>query len=144
MEYVGYAVYAIAALFALSWVAGLRSYTLRGTPPTILGINQAMLFFVSLALVPALSLSPFHLLWMIPVSWLAGLLSLAFPFSLLSIFGGVFYRLACLGLDHDLARANKRRMDAIESLMIKEQLTPEQAIDRLEASGEWDGIGGKE
>lgn len=138
MTYVGYAVYGAAAIFAFAWIAGVRHYTWRGTPPTIIGINQTMLYVVSLALVPILSISPFHLLWMLPTSWLIGLLSLAFPFSLISIFGIMFYRVVCIGLDHELAHENKLRMDALRSLMVREKLTPEQALQKLKSSGEWD------
>ena len=44
---------------------------------------HALLVAVSVAIIPALSLSPFHLLWMVPISFLLGLASVIFPLNLL-------------------------------------------------------------
>jgi len=54
-----------------------------------------LLMVISLILIPILSLSSFHLLWMFPASFLLGLLSLVPPFRLLwplaSFYGSLWY-----------------------------------------------------
>lgn len=56
---------------------------------------HAFLLAVSVAVIPTLSLSPLHLLWMIPASFLLGLGSAIFPLNLLwlpaSLYGTLWY-----------------------------------------------------
>jgi hypothetical protein len=85
VKYLGYATYAVGAFIAITWIIGIRTYTLQGRPPMKQTINQTMLFVVSLVLIPVLSWSPLHLLWMFPASFILGLLSIVFPFSLLRL-----------------------------------------------------------
>lgn len=98
MEFLGYVIYAIGLLLAISWLFGIRMHIAEGKGVAMQTVNTTLLFFTSLALIPALNLSPLHLLWMYPVSLVIGMLSLAFPFSLLSVFGNVLARIACIGL----------------------------------------------
>jgi hypothetical protein len=92
-------VWVVGVIIALSRVCGVRAYVRRGIGVTKQSVNQGMLFVVSLASVALLPISSFHLLWMFPVSFVLGALSLLFPFSLLSIPGRVFGRLCTTGLD---------------------------------------------
>jgi len=57
-----------------------------------------MMFALSLFIVPIFGFSPFHLLWMFPVSFVLGMLSFVFPFSLLSVLGRTFGTICCIGL----------------------------------------------
>ncbi|MEO8682651.1 MAG: tetratricopeptide repeat protein, partial [Vicinamibacterales bacterium] len=56
---------------------------------------HALLLALSVAVIPALSLSPLHLLWMVPTSFLLGLASVIFPLRLLwipaSLYGALWY-----------------------------------------------------
>lgn len=56
---------------------------------------HALLLAVSVIVIPLLSLSPFHLLWMIPASFVLGLASVMFPLNLLwlpaSLYGSLWY-----------------------------------------------------
>jgi tetratricopeptide (TPR) repeat protein len=56
---------------------------------------HAFLLAVSVIIIPVLSLSPFHLLWMLPASFLLGLASVMFPLNLLwlpaSLYGSLWY-----------------------------------------------------
>ncbi len=56
---------------------------------------HAFLLAVSVVVIPALSLSPLHLLWMVPTSFLLGLASVIFPLNLLwipaSLYGALWY-----------------------------------------------------
>lgn len=98
MRLVAYLVYVVGVVLAVSWFIGIRLYVKHGQGVTKQTVNITMLFFVSLVLVPALSLSPFHLLWMFPASWILGVCSPVFPLSLISGPGYVLFRLACLGM----------------------------------------------
>lgn len=137
MEIFGYVVYAIGSFMAVTWFIGIRSYTARGVGVVKQTVNTAMLFIVSLVVVPALSLSPLHLLWMFPASFIFGALSLVFPLSLLSIPGQVIFHVACIGLDHAEVQNNHERMKKLQSIMIKENLSAEQAKALLVERGEW-------
>jgi tetratricopeptide (TPR) repeat protein len=59
---------------------------------------HAFLLAVSVAAVPALSLSPLHLIWMVPGSFLVGLASVIFPFSLLRIPASLYCTLWYVGI----------------------------------------------
>jgi len=56
---------------------------------------HALLVAISLIIIPVLSLSPFHLLWMLPASFILGLASVISPFKLLwlpaSLYGSLWY-----------------------------------------------------
>lgn len=56
---------------------------------------HAMLAAIAVIIIPVLSLSSFHLLWMLPASFILGLASLIFPLNLLwipaSVYGSLWY-----------------------------------------------------
>ncbi len=56
---------------------------------------HALLLALSVIVIPLLSLSPFHLLWMIPASFVLGIASVMFPLNLLwfpaSLYGSLWY-----------------------------------------------------
>lgn len=56
---------------------------------------HALLAAVSVIIIPVLSLSPVHLLWMLPASFVLGLASMIFPLNLLwlpaSLYGSLWY-----------------------------------------------------
>jgi hypothetical protein len=103
-------VWGVGVIIALNWVWGVRTYVRRGIGVTKQSVNQGMLFVVSLASVAVLPISSFHLFWMFPVGFVLGALSLAFPFSLLSIPGRVFGRLCTIGLDPDEVAENTAKV----------------------------------
>ena len=84
---------------------------------------HALLLAVSVIIVPALSLSPLHLLWMVPASFFLGLASVIFPLNLLwipaSLYGSLWYigiRNPALALyrNGDYAKAIDAFREAIE------------------------------
>lgn len=107
MEIAGYIVYGIGIVLAVTWMIGIRTYTKSGQGVTMSTVNTTMLFIVSLVVVPILKLSPLHLLWMYPASFILGMLSLAFPFSLLSIPGNIVSFIACAGLNQEEIQKNE-------------------------------------
>jgi hypothetical protein len=60
-----------------------------------------MLSFISIIAVPLIGLSPFHLVWMIPISCLLGYYSYIFPLSLFNIPGALYARFVCLGIPYN-------------------------------------------
>lgn len=137
MKIVGYVIFGFGLLFALSFLAGIRNNTRRGLGVQRGTVNTTMLFVVSLALVPILKLSPLHLLWMFPVSFILGTLSLAFPFSLLSIPGSLIFGIACLGLNRFEVDQNRARYEKLLELMRSDNISVEQAKEKLKATGQW-------
>lgn len=57
--------------------------------------THAFLLAVSVIIIPALGLSPFHLLWMMPAAFVLGIASITFPLKLLwlpaSLYGSLWY-----------------------------------------------------
>jgi len=107
--YLGWLTWLVGLIVAVGWVYGIRNYTRRGVGVTQQTVNTTMLFFVSLIVTLSLRISPYHLLWLFPLSWVMGTLSLVFPFSLLSIPGALFRGMSCIGLDWALAGGNIER-----------------------------------
>lgn len=95
MHIIANIIWLAGVLYALVWGVNIRhkAKTERGTEK-IFEVH-ALLLTVSVILIPVLSLSPFHLLWMFPASFLLGLMSIIFPFSLLwplaSLYGSLWY-----------------------------------------------------
>jgi len=137
MKLVAYIIYGIGVSFAITWLLGIRLYTKSGRGVQIQTVNTTMLFIVSLILIPLFKLSPFHLLWMYPASWLLGVLSLTFPFSFLSFFGNIVGKIICIGLNKKEIEIKKTRMEKMYELMRKENISPEEAKEKLKAAGEW-------
>lgn len=87
------------------WVAGLIWAIAQGFNIRLKAKNEqatehtfelhALLLALSVIVIPLISLSPFHLLWMIPASFVLGLASVMFPLNLLwvpaSLYGSLWY-----------------------------------------------------
>jgi tetratricopeptide (TPR) repeat protein len=61
---------------------------------------QGFLMSVSLILIFFLNLSPFHLIWMLPVSFILGLLSALTPLRVLWIFSSIYFSLWYIGISN--------------------------------------------
>jgi len=129
-EILDWIVLAVAAFFLISFGAGIRSGVRQGRPPTKQTVNITMLWALSIAGVFALRESPLHLLWLFPISFAAGFLSLEFPFSLLSIPGSLFGRLCCIGLDEAEIARNAARQQRFQALL-REGVPAEDARRRV-------------
>jgi hypothetical protein len=108
-------VIAIWMVFSFSW--GVRQNTRIGFGVTIQSKNMAMLFAVQVAVIATFNLSTLHFLWMIPLAFVLGSMSLIFPFSLLSTIGGFYGYLCCLGLDDEVVAQNKARLEYVRGLV---------------------------
>jgi len=83
MRIIANILYIICVLIVISWGILIRHKAKAEQSTEKIFEVFGLLMVVSLILIPTLSLSPFHLLWMFPVSFLLGPLSLIFPLNLL-------------------------------------------------------------
>lgn len=106
MSNFGLIVFLAAAVLSVSWIIGIRKLASTGgvTRQTVI---TSMLFTAStiLALLSDES-KVFNLLWMFPVSWLVGTLSLAFPLSLLWIPGNIYAKIVTFGTTSSSSQAD--------------------------------------
>lgn len=131
VEVLGWILWAIGLVVALSWCYGVRTYVRTGRGVMQQTVNQTLLMLAAVAAVPLLRFSPFHLVWMFPAAIIVGRYSLSFPFSLVSLIGRPFGQICCLGLDDDEVARNTRRAKRFEQLVVG-GMSPEEAMQQLE------------
>jgi len=95
MTVLGMILWVLALLWALAQGLNIRHKAKSEQATEHTFEVHAFLLAVSVAVIPALSLSPLHLLWMVPASFLLGLASVIFPLRLLwipaSLYGALWY-----------------------------------------------------
>mgnify|MGYP006977278886 CR=1 FL=1 len=117
LKALGFLLWLLAIWLSVSWAYGVRRNTWTGFGVSMQTVNQSMLFALVTLVVAIWGFSPFHFVWLLPLAFIFGMLSLAFPFSLLSILGNVYGKLCCLGLDGDVVARNTERLAYISSLL---------------------------
>jgi hypothetical protein len=126
MKIVGVALWVVGVVITVCWAYGIRTYMRNGQGVSQQTVNQTMLFALSLLTVPIFSLSPFHLLWMFPVGFILGGLSLAFPFSVLSVPGRFFGVICSVGsarkgsVDKELVNGTVDRLSGEKQFLLLE------------------------
>lgn len=102
-------IYVFGVLLAISWGLLMRHKVKTEGVAEKIFETFGLLMVVSLILIPTLSLSPFHLLWMFPASFLLGLISIIPPLRLLwplaSLYGFLWY----IGLKLKKDSKNKKK-----------------------------------
>jgi tetratricopeptide (TPR) repeat protein len=95
MQIIGIILWVIGVLYAVGWGFIIRRKAKNEQATERTFEVHALLLIVSATIIPVLSLSPFHLLWMIPASFVIGLASVIFPLNLLwlpaSLYGSLWY-----------------------------------------------------
>ena len=95
MQIIGIILWVVGVLYALGWGFIIRRKAKNEQATEHMFELHALLLTVSVIIIPVLSLSPFHLLWMIPASFVLGLASVIFPLNLLwlpaSLYGSLWY-----------------------------------------------------
>jgi len=95
MQIIGIILWVIAVLYAVGWGFIIRQKAKNEQATEHTFELHALLLAVSVIIIPVLSLSPFHLLWMLPASFVIGLVSMMFPLNLLwfpaSLYGSLWY-----------------------------------------------------
>jgi hypothetical protein len=112
MQYVGWALWALGAIWALGASCDIRRMVRDGDDPPGTPVDMVMLWVVGLLVLLFTGWSPFHLLWYWPAALIVGQFPRTSPFSPLSIPGQLFGRLCCLGVDRGLVsqQAEARRV----------------------------------
>jgi len=134
VEVLGWILWAVGLCLGLSFVYGVRTYVRTGRGVQQATVNQTMLILAVVVAVPLLDFSPFHILWLLPVAYIVGMLSLAFPFSFVSLLGKPFGHICCLGLDRDEVARNTQRVERFQELVMG-GMSPEEAMEQLERKG---------
>jgi len=95
MRIIGIIIWVMGALYALGWGLIIRQKAKNEQATEHTFELHALLLAISVIIVPAMSLSPFHLLWMMPASFILSLASIIFPLNLLwmpaSLYGSLWY-----------------------------------------------------
>ncbi len=100
MEIFSYVVYGLAVFITLGWCLNIRTKA-RNEQTTEKSMElQGFLMTISLILIPLLHLSPFHLIWMIPTSFILGLLSITTPLKFLWIFSSLYFAFWYIGINN--------------------------------------------
>lgn len=108
----GLIVFLIAAVLSLSWVVGIRKLAKHGGVTRQTVITSMLFSIFTIYALFADETWTLNLLWIFPLSWLIGTLSLAYPLSLLWIPGSVYASIVTLG-------TRKRVGDSNSSLEVK-------------------------
>ncbi len=95
MQIIGIILWVVSILWAIAQGFNIRQKAKNEQATEHTFEVHAFLLAVSVIIIPVLSLSPFHLLWMLPASFVLGLASVIFPFNLLwlpaSLYGSLWY-----------------------------------------------------
>lgn len=100
MKIIEYIIYGISILITLGWCIQIRDKA-RNEQATEKPMElQGFLMTVSVMLIPLLHLSTFHLIWMIPASFILGLLSLTTPLRILFPLSSIYFSLWYIGINN--------------------------------------------
>lgn len=101
MTVIEYILLGLSILFTLVWCLRIREKA-RSEQATEKGMElQGFLMTVSIVLVLLLHLSYFHLLWMLPASFVLGLLSMVTPLRILWIFSSIYFSFWYIGISNE-------------------------------------------
>jgi len=95
MQIIGIIIWVLCVIWAIAQGFNIRQKAKNEQATEHTFEVHALLATVSVIIIPVLSLSPFHLLWMLPASFVLGIASIIFPLNLLwlpaSLFGSLWY-----------------------------------------------------
>jgi tetratricopeptide (TPR) repeat protein len=100
MDIIGYIILGLSILITLGWCLQIREKAKNEQATEKSMELQGFLMTVSLILIPLLHLSPFHLLWMLPTSFIVGLLSITTPLRILWIFSSIYFAFWYIGISN--------------------------------------------
>jgi tetratricopeptide (TPR) repeat protein len=130
MDTVGYIIFGIGTLITVGWCLQIREKAKREQATEGSMEISGFLMTISLILIPLLHLSPFNLIWMIPISFFLGLLSTTTPIRFLHIFASIYFRLwyfgtSNLGLRYFLDEEYEKAIDTFKEEISKNPLSVE-------------------
>jgi len=98
MEIIGYIILGLSILTVLGYSLRIRQKAKNEQTTEKVMELQAFLMTISIVLVFLLHISPFHLIWMIPTSFVIGLLSMTTPLKILWIFSTLYFSFWYIGI----------------------------------------------
>lgn len=100
MEIIEYIIFGIGILITLGWCLRIRQKAKIEQATESSMELQGFLMTVSLILIPSIHISSFHLLWMIPTSFILGLLSITTPLKILWFFSSIYFSFWYIGISN--------------------------------------------
>lgn len=100
MNVIGYIVLGLSILMTIGWCLDVRNKAKHEQAREKTMELQGLLMTISIILIFLLKISPFHLLWMIPASYILGLLSAVTPLSLLWVFSSAYFFFWYIGISN--------------------------------------------
>lgn len=97
MSNAGIIIFIIASVISISWIVGIRKLAQNGGVTRQTVITSMLFSFLTITALFSEEVWILNLLWLFPVSWMVGTLSLAFPLSLLWIPGSIYAKIVTLG-----------------------------------------------
>jgi tetratricopeptide (TPR) repeat protein len=98
---IGYIILGLSILFTFAWCLRCREKA-KSEQATEKSMElQGFLMTISVIVVPLFHLSPFHLLWMLPASFILGLLSMTTPLRILWIFSSMYFLFWYIGISNE-------------------------------------------
>jgi len=95
MQIIGIILWVLGVIWAIAQGFNIRQKAKNDQATEHTFEVHALLAAVSIIIIPVLPLSPFHLIWMLPASFVLGLASVIFPFNLLwlpaSLYASLWY-----------------------------------------------------
>jgi tetratricopeptide (TPR) repeat protein len=98
MDIIGYIIYGLSILITLGWCLKIRHKAKYEQTREKSMELQGFLMTVSIILVLIIQLTPFHLLWLLPASFIIGLLSITSPLRVLWIFSSIYFLFWYIGI----------------------------------------------
>jgi tetratricopeptide (TPR) repeat protein len=96
--FIGYIILGLSVLFTLGWGFHLRAKAKNDQATEKPLELQGLLFTISVVFIPLFDLSPFNLLWMLPLSFFLGITSMSTPLRFLWIFSSIYFFLWYIGI----------------------------------------------
>jgi tetratricopeptide (TPR) repeat protein len=100
MDIIEYIILGLCILITLGWCLQIREKAKKEQATEKSMELSGFLMTVSIILIPLLRLSPFHLIWMIPASFILGLLSVTTPLKILWFFSSFYFLLWYIGINN--------------------------------------------
>lgn len=96
---IGYVILGLSILFTITYCFNIRSRAKKAQATEATLELQGFLMFISVVSVFVWNLSPFHLLWMMPASFVLGLLSASTPLKILWFLSSLYFAIWYVGIN---------------------------------------------
>lgn len=100
MNIISYIILSLSILITLGWSLRIREKAKNEQVTEKAMELQGFLMTVSIALIFIFHISSFHLLWMLPTSFILGLLSMTTPLKLLWVFSSIYFSFWYIGISN--------------------------------------------